>query len=238
MDEVIKTIERNLRVGAFLSFIGINLRFVSVNVIKALILFNILKPGNHEHHYELHVPNMPDICGDIIAIVVLVFAYFFITSTPVKKVINGKSDNSYEISAQYPESIRNLVHWSRGVFFVTIIGFSLYFVSKYFLSIDLEVFAEEAEESTVSSALVYLNYVIKEFSALVFVYAYCKYLSPNKSVKILLYTFFFVRNLFATNLLGLITQYDLFPCAPLLDVLSPIIIIYSIIGILIQDYFL
>lgn len=233
MNEAIKSVERNLRVGAFLSFIGINLRFVSVNIIKALILFNILKPGSHEHHYELHVPNMPDMCGDIVAVVMLAFAYFFITSASVKKVINGKSDNFYEISSQYPESIRNLIHWSKGVFFVTIIGFSLYFLSKYFLSIDLEVFAEEAEESTVLSALVYLNYGIKLFSALIFVYAYCKYLSPNKSIKILLYTFFFVRNLFATNLLGLITQYDLYPCAPMLDILSPIIIIYSVVGILI-----
>lgn len=176
---------------------------------------------------------MPDMCVDIVAVVVLAFAYFFLTSDSVKKVINGKSGNFYEISSHYPESIRGLIHWSKSVFFVTIIGFSLYFLSKYFLSTGLEAFAEEAEESTISSALVYLNYVIKEFSALVFVYAYCKYLSPNKSVKILLYTFFFVRNLFATNLLGLITQYDLYPCAPLLDVLSPIIIIYSVIGILI-----
>ena len=97
----------------------------------------------------------------------------------------------------------------------------------------MEAFTEGTEESTVSSALVYLNYVIKLLSALILVYAYCKYLNPNKTVKILLYTFFCVRNLFATNLLGLITQYDLYPCAPLLDVLSPIIIIYSIVGILI-----
>lgn len=96
----------------------------------------------------------------------------------------------------------------------------------------MEVFGEEAEESTISSALVYFNYVIKLISALVFAYAYCEYLSPHKSVKILLYTFLFVRNLFATNLLGLITQYDLFPGAPLLDILSPIIIIYSIIGVI------
>ncbi|MDO8141537.1 MAG: hypothetical protein Q6358_08565 [Candidatus Brocadiales bacterium] len=233
MDTIIKSAEKNLKLSALLSFVGINLRFISVNIIKPLILFDIIKPENHEHYYELHVPNMPDMCGDIVAVVVLFFAYFFITSASVKKSINGKSENSYEISGQYPESIRNLVHWSRGIFSVTIIGFSLYFLSKYFLSTGLEAFAEEAEESTLSSALVYLNYVIKEFSALVFVYAYCKYLSPNKSVKILLYTFFCVRNLFATNLLGLITQYDLYPCAPLLDVLSPIIIIYSIIGIII-----
>lgn len=204
-----------------------------MNVIKPLILFNILKPGSHEHHYELHVPNMPDMCGDIVAVVVLAFAYFFITSASVKKVINGKSGNFYEISSHYPEPTRGLIHWSKRVFFVTITGFSLYFLSKYFLSTGLEAFAEEAEESTISSALVYLNYVIELFSALVFVYAYCKYLSPNKSIKILLYTFFCVRDLFATNLLGLITQYDLYPCAPMLDILLPIIIIYSIVGILI-----
>lgn len=232
MDQAIKSIEQNLRTGAFLSFIGINLRFISVNIVKPLILFNMLRPTNHEHNYELHVPNTPDMCGDIATIVVLAFAYFFITSIPLKKVANGTSGDYYERGGQYTEQIKNLIHWSKGVFLATIVGFGLYFLSKYYLSIDAEVFGEGAEESTVSSALLYFNYVIKLISALVFAYAYCKYLSPPKSVKILLYTFFFVRNLLATNLLGLITQFDLFPGAPLLDALSPIIIIYSIIGII------
>lgn len=175
---------------------------------------------------------MLDMCGDIATIVVLAFAYFFITSVPVKNITNGKSDGFYGIGSQCTEPIKNLIHRSKGVFLATIIGFGLYFLSKYYLSIDMEVFGEDAEESAVSSALIYFNYVIKLISALVFAYAYCKYLSPHKSVKILLYTFFFVRNLLATNLLGLITQYDLFPGAPLLDILSPIIIIYSIISVI------
>lgn len=234
MDVAIKSAEKNLNMGAFLSFVGINMRFLSVNIVKPLILFDILKPINHAHHYELHVPNMPDMCGDVATMVILVVAYLFLTSVPVKLAANGASKVLCKAGSKYTEPIENRINWSKGVFHATILGFVLYFLSKYYLSIDVEVFGGEGEEFTISSVLIYFNYVIKLISALVFTYAYCKYLSPHKSVKILLYTFFFVRNFFATNLLGLITQYDMFPGAPLLDILSPIIIIYSIINIIIQ----
>ncbi|MEK7290711.1 MAG: hypothetical protein AAB013_02240, partial [Planctomycetota bacterium] len=56
---------------------------------------------------------------------------------------------------------------------------------------------------------------------------YCKYLSTNKYIMFILYLFFIIRNLFATNMLGLISEYDLHVGAPFLDILSPIIIIYS-----------
>ncbi len=234
MNLAIKSAEKNLCIGAFLSFVGINMRFISVNIVKPLILFDVLRPTNHAHHYELHVPNMPDMCGDVATMVILAVAYLFLTSVPVKLAANGASKALCKAGSKYTEPIENRINWSKGVFHATILGFVLYFISKYYLSIDVEVFAGEGEEFTFSSALIYFNYVVKLTSALVFAYAYCKYLSPCKSVKILLYTFFFVRNILATNLLGLITHYDLFPGAPLLDILSPIIIVYSIISIIIQ----
>jgi hypothetical protein len=73
-----------------------------------------------------------------------------------------------------------------------------------------------------------LNDLITVCSPLFIVYAYNKYLSTKRSVAFALYLYFIIRNLFATNVLGLVTSYDLQAGAPFLDALSPVIVGYSI----------
>ena len=74
---IIQSAIRNLRIGTLLTFIGINLRFVSGNIINALIFFNILKSGNPVHKYDIHAPGIPDMCGDVMMVIVLTIAYLF-----------------------------------------------------------------------------------------------------------------------------------------------------------------
>jgi len=228
---MIESAERNLKLGALLTFVGINLRFATGNIIHALIYFNFLQPGASERRYEVHVPNLPDMCGDGVMAIVFAFAYFVMTSVPIKKVVCEISDNLQRPDGRDMEYIRQLTHWTKKLFFISIVGFSLYFFSKYYLSAGIETFLEENEESRTPSILNILNYLIRLCSVFVFVYAYCKYLSLSKGIAITLYLFFFIRFLFATNMLGFITMYDLYTVASSLDFLTLIIIAYSMISL-------
>lgn len=232
-NEVTKPVTRDLKIGALLIFIGVNLRFAIGNIIHGLIYFDFLQSGNHEHRYEVHVPNLPDMCGDVAMAIVFVFAYLFITSDSVKKIVRGITNNSTELSNQDIQPIRQLIKWTKTLFSASIIGFGLYFFSKYFLSIGIETFLEGEEESHILFILNVLNCMVRLGSVFVFIYVYCKYLSLNKTVTLVLYSFFFMRFLFATNMLGFITEYDLYIGASLLDFLTPILIIHSIISIFI-----
>jgi len=80
------------------------------------------------------------------------------------------------------------------------------------------------ENDSVDFILNSLNDAIKLYSSLVFVYVYCSYLSTNKVINLILYLFFFTRNIFSTNVMELITEYDTYIVVPFLDILTPIII--------------
>jgi hypothetical protein len=205
------------------------LRFVSGNIINALIFFNILNSGNPNHEYDIHAPSMPDMCGDVAMVIVLTIAYLFITSNRVKNMGKGIFDRIHEMRNQIflpRKQLKDYIHQSRGIFSATIIGVGMYLFSRYVLSIVLEV---SFIENTTGIFLVInmLNDILRLCSPLIIVYAYCKYLSTNKYIMFMLYLFFIIRNLFATNMMGLISEYDLHVGAPFLDILSPIIIIYT-----------
>ncbi|MBE7446791.1 MAG: hypothetical protein HS132_16800 [Planctomycetia bacterium] len=220
-----KSTIKNLHVGALLTFIGINLRFVAGNIINALIFFDILKSGSPVNKYDIHAPSMPDMCGDIIMVIVLAAAYLFITSSNTKGVNIG----TFKIRNQKLLPIgplKDYIHKSRSIFFAVVIAISMYLFSRYVLSIGLEIIFIE-NTTGICSVLNALNDIMKLCSPLIIVYAYCKYLSTSRRFTFILYLFFIIRNLFATNMLGLISDYDLHVGAPFLDILSPIIIIYS-----------
>ncbi|HHT9160188.1 MAG TPA: hypothetical protein ACFYEH_10040 [Candidatus Brocadiaceae bacterium] len=228
-NEIIKSAMRDLRVGTLLTFIGINLRFVSGNVINALIFFNILQSESTGRRFDIHAPSTPDICCDVVMIIVFTVAYLFITSNQIKNVRMSILHNIHEMSNLNLSTIRRLkdyIHQSRGIFSATIIGVSMYLFSRYVLSIGLEVSFIENTTGTFF-VLNMLNDILRLCSPLIFVNVYCKYLSTNKYIMFILYLFFIIRNLFATNMLGLISEYDLHVGAPFLDILSPIIIIYT-----------
>ncbi|MEP9410991.1 MAG: hypothetical protein HRF42_06240 [Candidatus Brocadia sp.] len=233
---------RNLRIGALLTFIAVNLRFIVGDIIKPLILFGILQPGNseHGHRYEFHTPNLPDMCGDVVMIILFAVAYLFMMSLRVKNNIPDVLDKFHGTNSQSVRSSRNVreyAAWAKSLFFVTIVGFSLYFFSKYFLTTSLEAFfSEESESFDISFVLHILNSTIKLGAALIFVYAYCRYLCIHRYIKIVLYMFFFIRTLLLTNILGFITEYDMEIDAPILDILLPGILIYSIISFMIIKY--
>ena len=220
---------RDLRVGALLTFIAINLRFVSGNVLNALIFFNIIQSKNPDRRFDIHAPSTPDIWCDVVMIIVLTVAYVFITSNQIKNVRTSVFLNIHEMSNQKLSTIRRLkdcIYQSMGIFYATVTGVGIYFFSRYVLSIGLEVsFVENT--TGIFFVLNKLNDILRLCSPLIIVYAYCKYLSTNKYIMFMLYLFFIIRNLFATNMLGLISEYDLHVGAPFLDILSPIIIIYS-----------
>jgi hypothetical protein len=226
---IIQSTIRHLRIGTSLTFIGINLRFVSGNIINALIFFNILKSGNPNHGYDIHAPSMPDMCGDVAMVIVLTIAYLFITSNRVKNTGKGIFGRVHEMRNQIllpRKQLKDYLHQSRGIFSATIIGVGMYLFSRYVLSIVLEVSFIENTTGTFF-VLNMLNDILRLCSPLIIVYAYCKYLSTNKYIMFMLYLFFIIRNLFATNMMGLISKYDLHAGAPFLDILSPIIIIHS-----------
>jgi len=228
-NEITKSAMRDLRVGALLTFIAINLRFVSGNVLNALIFFNIIQSKNPDRRFDIHAPSTPDIWCDVVMIIVLTVAYVFITSNQIKNVRTSVFLNIHEMSNQKLSTIRRLkdcIYQSMGIFYATVTGVGIYFFSRYVLSIGLEVsFVENT--TGIFFVLNKLNDILRLCSPLIIVYAYCKYLSTNKYIMFMLYLFFIIRNLFATNMLGLISEYDLHVGAPFLDILSPIIIIYS-----------
>lgn len=229
-NEMIKSAMRDLRVGTLLTFIGINLRFVSGNAINALIFFNILQSESTGRKFDIHAPSIPDICCDVVMIIVLTVAYLFITSNQIKNVRMSILHNIHEMSNQNLSTInrrlKDCIYQSMGIFYATVTGVGMYLFSRYVLSIGLEVSFIENTTGTFF-VLNMLNDILRLCSPLIIVYAYCKYLSTNKYIMFILYLFFIIRNLFATNMLGLITEYDLHVGAPFLDILSPIIIIYS-----------
>lgn len=237
----------SIKIGTLLIFIGINLRFATENIINAIFFFMNMESGSPD------APCMPEMCGDVMMVVVFAIAYMLIASAGVENTINRTTNNLHEeVGNQYSEILRqlkncinttkaasilpqvhlgtirrikNYIRWTKSVFFLCIIGFSLYLFSKYILSIGLEVL--HIENDSVDFILNSLNDAIKLYSSLVFVYVYCSYLSTNKVINSILYLFFFIRNFFSTNVMELITEYDTYIVVPFLDILTPIIIIYS-----------
>lgn len=243
-----------IKIYTIVIFIGINLKFATENLINALIFSNILQSGNPYLRYDIHTPSIPDMYGDAILVVIFAIAYLLITSIPLKKTVTNiaynsndlrcsgyldvmKLLNSYSFTAGsasiHPDvhqilivRLKNHIRWIKAVFYVSITGIGLYLFSKYILSICLEVLF--FENNAVPFILNSLNDITKLCSSIIFTYAYCSYFSTNKIINFLLYAFFFIRNFFTINSIGLITDYDLHVIVPFLDFLTPIIIVYSL----------
>ncbi len=251
----------SIKICTLLIFIGINLRFATENIVNALIFFNILQSGN-SLRYDIHTPSIPDMYGDIVTVIVFALAYLFFLSADTKRTANGISFNLQEelgdgyrqvirqlknymkkagvasilplVHLETVRQIKNYIRWTKDIFFLGIlVGFGLYLFSKYVLSIGLEIFS--IQNYYISFFLNTFNDVIKLCSCLVFAYLYCSYLSAKKIVRLALYVFLFIRNFFATNFIGFITGCDLHIVVPFLDLLTPIIIFYSI-GCIITSY--
>lgn len=246
--------QNSIKICTLLIFIGINLRFVTENIINALLFFHNQQSGSQDISYHIYTPNVFDLYGDVMMVVVFTIAYLLLTFHGVKKTVTGKSDENREVGDKYLDAICQLekfvnakksasmlqhVHltsnrqlkyytrWTKGIFVLSgMVGFGLYLFSKYILSIGVEVLF--IENNFLSFALNSVNDAIKLFSSLVFVYVYCTYLSMNKGVYLILYIFFFIRNIFSTHIIGFITGYDLYIVVPFLDILTPVIIFYSI----------
>ncbi len=225
-----KTILKNIRIGAFFTFIAVLLRFIVGDIIKPLILFDVIQPSRHR--YEFHTPNLPDMCGDIITIILFGLAYMFMTSSSSKNAIRGMMYASCDANNESQDSIRQIRDYilqMRNIFYVTVLGFGMYFFSKYVFTTTLEVFfPEESESKGLPFIFNILNSAIRLCASLAFVYAYCKYLGIHRNIKIMLYVFFFVRSLLLTNILGLVHEHDVELVAPALDVLLPCILVYSV----------
>lgn len=119
-------------------------------------------------------------------------------------------------------------------FFVSVVGSGLYLFSKYglstgMLSIVLEAIFNEDMNNSLTGTLDVLNNLIIVCSPIFIVYAYNKYLPTKRSISFALYLYFIIRNLFATNVLGLVTSFDMHAVAPFLDSMSPLIVVYSIL---------
>jgi hypothetical protein len=226
---------KNIRIGALFTFIAIILRFIVGDIIKPLILIDVIQPGGHGHYrYEFHTPNLPDMCGDIITIVLFGLAYMFMTSSRSKSVIRDVMYVYCDTENKSRDSIRQIRDYilqMRNIYYVAVIGFGMYFFSKYVFTTTLEVFfPEEAESKGLPFIFNILNSVIRICASFAFVYAYCKYLGVHRQIKIMLYVFFFARNLFLTNILGFVHEHDVEIFAPILDVLLPCILVYSVLN--------
>lgn len=252
----------SIKICTLLIFIGINLRFATEHIINALIFFRILQSENSYLRYDIHTPSIPDMYGDMITVIVFAIAYLFFISADSKKTLSAKSIHRHEeprdgyqkvikqlknymkktgvvsiLPLVHQESVKQVkayIRWTKGILFSGIIGgFGLYLFSKYILSIGLEMLS--IKNNYLSFFLNTLNDTIRLCSCLVFAYIYCSYLSTNKVIRLSLYVFLFIRNFFAANFIGLITEYDLHIVAPFLDILTPVIIFYSI-GCIITSY--
>ena len=228
---------KDLRTGTFLTFLGINLFFIAGNIINFLIFFDLLQTDDPENRYDIHTPSVPDSNVDILLIIVLAAAYFYIKSFYQNNTTPDTHDNMGDMKKQIQVSTRHINEyalWSWKFFIVSVIGSGLYLFSKYVLStgILLIIFEVVFNESMDNYGLTYasgiLNDLIIVCSPIIIVYAYNKYLSTSRSVALALYLCFIIRNLFTTNMLGLVTSYDLHAGTPFLDTLSPLIVIYSI----------
>jgi len=227
-----------IRIGTFLTFVAINLKFIVVDIIKPLELFNILQFGGYGRHFEFHMPSLPDICGDILAIILFVTAYLFMNSTSVRDKIGDIAFGFCNAKGTEQDSLmrmRDYVLWGKNIFYLSTAGFLFYFFSKYVLTPCLEVFFfEETKTETSFLVLNIINNVIRLFADLILVYTYCKYIGASKHFKPVFYSFFFLRDLLFTNLLGFLHKYDLEIVAPTLDVIFPLLLIYAIISYIIK----
>ena len=252
----------SIKICTLLIFLGIHCRFATEYIINALIFFNILQSGNAYARYDIHAPSIPDMYGDMITAIVFAIAYiFFISADARKKATSVPYNRREELGDGYLQAlgqlknhmrktgifsilplvhlesvrqVKNYIQWTKGILFLGILaGFGSYLFSKYVLSIGLEVLF--IENNSISFILNSINDVIKLCSSLVFAYVYCSYLSASKIITTALYIFLFTRNFFATNFIGLITEYDLHIVVPFLDILTPIIIFYSV-GCIIISY--
>lgn len=156
----------------------------------------------------------------------------FMTSSRSKNAIRGMMYASCDANNESHDSIRqtrDYILQMRNIFYVAVIGFGMYFFSKYVFTTGLELFfSEEAESEGLPFIFNILNSAIRLCASLAFVYAYCKYLNVHRHIKIMLYVFFFLRNLLLTNILELVHEYDVELVAPVLDALLPCILVYSV----------
>ncbi len=220
---------KDLGLSAFINFIGINLRFFTENTLNALVFFNIIQAGNPANRYDIHTPSPPDMTGDAATIITITIAYLFFASHNVRNALNVTINNNDKMDTQYIKAVKHLeacYRWVKNFFLVTVAGFGVYFFSKYVLSTGIDVVFVEG--NAISNILGIVSSLIQICYPFVFVYAYCKYVVANTAIALLLYSFFFIRNLFATGLLGFVTYYDLHVVAPFLDWLTILILLYSI----------
>ena len=219
-----------------MTFLGINLFFVVGNIINFLIFFNILQTDDPVNRYDIHTPSIPDSNVDILLVIVFAAAYIYMKSFNINNIIPDIQCDLRGMEKQGQVSDRHIneyVGWSWRIVYVSIVSSGLYLFSKYILStgmlsIVLEVIFSENMNCGLTSALSILNDLIIVCSPIFIVYAYNKYLSTKRSVAFALYLYFIIRNLFATNVLGLVTNYDLHAVAPFLDIMSLLIVNYSI----------
>lgn len=214
------------RTGAFLAFIAINMRFVSGNILNALIFFNVLQSRNPAKRFDIHTPSLPDIYGDVVILILLACAYFYLLCGSAM-VADAIRLSSGKICTQY---LTSRIRGHKIVFSLSALGLILYFTSRYVLSPLLEV-AFPQDITGTSIAINITNDVLRLCSPLILVHAYCKYLSAAVPVVFVMYVFFGIRNLLATNVLGFVTGCDLHVGAPFLDILSPTIILYSMYSV-------
>jgi len=228
---------KNLRIGAILTFLGVNIFFIVGNIMNFLIFFNILQTDDPENRYDIHTPSPPDSNMDILLVFVFAVAYFYMKSFSLNNIIPDTQDNLRGLkkhSQVCVSHINDYVRWPWRIFYISVIGTGLYLFSKYILSTGMlstvleVVFSESQNNYGLTCALSVLNDLIIVCSPIFIVYAYNKYLSTKRSVAFALYLYFIIRSLFATNVLGLVTSYDLQVGAPFLDAMSPVIVGYSI----------
>ncbi len=227
---------KDLRRSTFLTFMGINLFFVAGNIINFLIFFDILHTDDPENRYDIHTPSIPDSNVDILLVIMLVAAFFYMKSFYLNNMATDIEDDLRGMEKHNQGSVRRIneyVSWSCKIVYMSVVGSGLYLFSKYVLSTGILPMVLEAvfgvnTNGGLTFVFSVLNDLIIVCSPIFIVYAYNKYMSTERSVAFALYLFFIIRNLFATNVLGLVTSCDLHAGAPFLDIMSPLIIGYSI----------
>jgi hypothetical protein len=110
---------KNLRIGAILTFLGINLFFIVGNIINFLIFFNILQTDDPENRYDIHTPSPPDSNMDILLVFVFAVAYFYMKSFSLNNIIPDTQDNLREQKKQRQVSVSHIndyACWSWRIF--------------------------------------------------------------------------------------------------------------------------
>ena len=214
------------KMGALLAFIAVNMRFVSGNICNALVFFNVLQSRNPAKRFDIHTPSLPDIYGDTVVLILFACAYFYVLFGNAM-MADAIRLSSNKMCTQY---LMSRTRRLKIIFSLSALGLILYFTTRYLLSPLLEV-AFPQDITRTSIALNITNDVLRLCSPLVLVHAYCKYLSTGVPVVFIMYVFFVIRNLLATNVLGFVTGCDLHVCAPFMDILSPTIILYSLYSV-------